>query len=79
MFNHHKVELEWGGRPLTLESGKIARQADGAVLVTYGETTVLATAVADRQPKPGLDFHSRDGHRHDLSAALIDTSTSQNR
>jgi polyribonucleotide nucleotidyltransferase len=56
MFNHHKVELEWGGRPLTLESGKIARQADGAVLVTYGETTVLATAVADRQPKPGLDF-----------------------
>ena len=56
MFNHHKVELEWGGRPLTLESGKIARQADGAVLVTYGETTVLATAVADRYPKPGLDF-----------------------
>ncbi len=56
MFNHHKVELEWGGRPLTLESGKIARQADGAVLVTYGETTVLATAVADRQPKLGLDF-----------------------
>ena len=56
MFNHHKVELEWGGRPLTLESGKIARQADGAVLVTYGETTVLATAVADRHPKPGLDF-----------------------
>jgi polyribonucleotide nucleotidyltransferase len=56
MFNHHKVELDWGGRPLTLESGKIARQADGAVLVTYGETTVLATAVADRHPKPGLDF-----------------------
>jgi polyribonucleotide nucleotidyltransferase len=56
MFNHHKVELEWGGRPLTLESGKIARQADGAVLATYGETTVLATAVADRQPKLGLDF-----------------------
>jgi len=56
MFDHHKVELEWGGRTLTLESGKIARQADGAVLVTYGETTVLATAVADRHPRPGLDF-----------------------
>jgi len=56
MFDHHKVEMEWGGRTLTLESGKIARQADGAVLVTYGETTVLATAVADRQPKLGLDF-----------------------
>ncbi len=56
MFDHHKVEMEWGGRTLTLESGKIARQADGAVLATYGETTVLATVVADRQPKLGLDF-----------------------
>ena len=56
MFDHHKIEMEWGGRTLTLESGKIARQADGAVLATYGETTVLATVVADRQPKLGLDF-----------------------
>ena len=56
MFNIAREELEWGGRPLIIETGKIARQADGAVLVTYGETTVLATAVADRQPKPGLDF-----------------------
>ncbi len=56
MFNIHKQELTWGDRPLTIETGRIARQADGAVLVTYGETTVLATAVADRMPKPGLDF-----------------------
>jgi polyribonucleotide nucleotidyltransferase len=56
MFDHHKVEIEWGGRPLTLESGKIARQADGAVLVTYGETVVLATAVSAKSPKPGIDF-----------------------
>ncbi|MEQ8746474.1 polyribonucleotide nucleotidyltransferase [Pyruvatibacter sp.] len=56
MFDIHKQEIEWGGRTLTLETGRIARQADGAVLATYGETTVLATVVADRQPKPGLDF-----------------------
>ena len=56
MFNHHKVEVEWGGRPLILETGKIARQADGAVLATYGETVVLATVVSAKEPKPGFDF-----------------------
>ena len=56
MFNHHKVEIEWGGRPLILETGKIARQADGAVLATYGETVVLATVVSMKEPKPGFDF-----------------------
>lgn len=56
MFNTHKVEIEWGGRPLTLETGKIARQADGAVLATYGETIVLATVVSAKEPKPGQDF-----------------------
>ena len=56
MFNQHKVEIEWGGRPLILETGKIARQADGAVLATYGETVVLATVVSAKAPKPGLDF-----------------------
>ena len=56
MFNHHKVEIEWGGRPLILETGKIARQADGAVLATYGETVVLATVVSAKEPKPGQDF-----------------------
>ncbi|HVY56521.1 MAG TPA: polyribonucleotide nucleotidyltransferase [Xanthobacteraceae bacterium] len=56
MFNHHQVEIEWGGRPLKLETGKIARQADGAVLATYGETVVLATVVSAKEPKPGFDF-----------------------
>jgi polyribonucleotide nucleotidyltransferase len=56
MFNIHKTELMWGGRKLTIETGKIARQADGAVMVTYGETTVLCTAVAAKSPKPGVDF-----------------------
>jgi polyribonucleotide nucleotidyltransferase len=56
MFNITREEIDWGGRPLVLETGRIARQADGAVLATYGETSVLATVVADRSPKPGLDF-----------------------
>ena len=56
MFEITPEEIEWGGRPLVLETGRIARQADGAVLATYGETTVLATVVAERSAKPGLDF-----------------------
>jgi len=56
MFDHHLVEIEWGGRPLTIETGKIARQADGCVLVTYGETTVMCAVVSDKAPKPGMDF-----------------------
>ena len=56
MFDINRVELDWGGRKLILETGKIARQADGAVIATYGETTVLATVVAAKQPKPGIDF-----------------------
>ena len=55
-FDHHKVELDWGGQPLTLETGKIARQADGAVLATLGETVVLATVVSAKTPKAGIDF-----------------------
>src|SRR3954465_1824877 len=56
MFNVHKESFEWGGRTLTLETGKIARQADGAVLATYGETVVLATAVGAATAKEGQDF-----------------------
>lgn len=56
MFDVHTVEIEWAGRPLKLETGKIARQADGAVLATYGETVVLATVVSAKSPKPGQDF-----------------------
>ncbi|MCA0199280.1 MAG: polyribonucleotide nucleotidyltransferase [Proteobacteria bacterium] len=56
MFKVTRKELDWGGRKLILETGKIARQADGAVLATYGETTVLCTAVGAKSPKPGVDF-----------------------
>jgi polyribonucleotide nucleotidyltransferase len=56
MFTIAKEELDWGGRTLTLETGRVARQADGAVLATYGETVVLATAVGAREPKAGIDF-----------------------
>jgi polyribonucleotide nucleotidyltransferase len=56
MFNIVKETFDWGGRELTLETGRIARQADGAVLATYGETVVLATAVGALQPKEGIDF-----------------------
>ncbi|MBV8736515.1 MAG: polyribonucleotide nucleotidyltransferase [Alphaproteobacteria bacterium] len=56
MFHVYRKELTWGGRRLVLETGKLARQADGAVLVTYGETTVLCTAMAMKSVKPGQDF-----------------------
>jgi polyribonucleotide nucleotidyltransferase len=56
MFDIKRVEIDWAGRPLILETGKVARQADGAVVATYGETTVLATVVAAREERPGIDF-----------------------
>ena len=56
MFNYFRKELDWGGRKLVLETGKIARQADGAVLGSYGDTIVLCTAVGMRSAKPGQDF-----------------------
>jgi polyribonucleotide nucleotidyltransferase len=56
MFDIHREEIDWAGHKLVLETGKIARQADGAVLATYGETTVLATVVSAKTPKAGIDF-----------------------
>jgi polyribonucleotide nucleotidyltransferase len=56
MFDKQTVSLEWAGRTLTIETGRVARQADGAVLVTYGDTTVLATATFRKEAKPGQDF-----------------------
>src|SRR6187401_674278 len=56
MFDIHTVELDWGGRKLVLETGKVARQADGAVVATYGETKVIATVVAAKAPREGVDF-----------------------
>ncbi|MBK76572.1 MAG: polyribonucleotide nucleotidyltransferase [Henriciella sp.] len=56
MFKIFRKELDWNSTPLVLETGKVARQADGAVMVSLGETTVLCTAVAAHSPKPGQDF-----------------------
>ena len=56
MFNIHSEEIIWGGRTLKIETGKIARQADGAVIVTYGGTSVIATVCAEKKPKAGIDF-----------------------
>src|SRR5262245_9035340 len=56
MFQAQRVEIEWAGRKLTLETGRLARQADAAVLAQYGETSVLATVVAEKTARPGIDF-----------------------
>jgi polyribonucleotide nucleotidyltransferase len=53
---YHKVEIMFNGQPLTIETGKMARQADGAVVVTYGETKVLCTVVSARKMREGQDF-----------------------
>jgi polyribonucleotide nucleotidyltransferase len=56
MFNYYRKELDWGGRKLILETGKVARQADGAVMARYGDTIVLCTAVGVKSARPGQDF-----------------------
>ena len=56
MFTIYKKEFQWGDKTVVIETGKIARQADGAVLVSMGQTTVLCTAVAAKSAKPGQDF-----------------------
>ena len=56
MFDKQTVSLEWAGRTLTIETGRVARQADGSVMVTYGDSCVLATAVFQKEAKPGQDF-----------------------
>jgi polyribonucleotide nucleotidyltransferase len=69
MFNIYKQEVMWGGRLLTLETGKIARQANGAVLATYGETSVLCTVVAEKKVRPGIDFFPLVVHYQEKSFA----------
>ena len=56
MFDVNRKEIDWGDRRLVLETGRIARQADGAVVASYGETAVLCTAVAQKIPRVGVDF-----------------------
>ena len=69
MFNVVKKSIEWGHDTLTLETGRIARQADAAVLATYGETSVLATVVYARSPKPGQDFFPLTVHYQEKTFA----------
>ncbi len=69
MFDIHRKEISWGGRPLIMETGRIARQADAAVMVTYGETTVLATVVAEKKPREGLDFFPLTVHYQEKTYA----------
>ena len=69
MFDVQREELDWCGRKLTLETGRVARQADGAVLATWGETTVLATVVAAKAPKPGQDFFPLTVHYQEKAFA----------
>src|SRR5437762_12732889 len=69
MFQVFRKELNWGGRRLVLETGKIARRADGAVRATYGETTVLCTAVAAKSAKTGQDFFPLAGNYHQKTIA----------
>ena len=69
MFNIFRKELDWGGRKLVLETGRMARQADGAVLVTYGDTVVLCTAVGQKAAKPGVDFFPLTVHYQEKTFA----------
>ena len=69
MFDTKTVSLEWGGKTLTLETGRIARQADGAVLATYGETVVLCAVTAARSVKEGQDFFPLTVHYQEKFSA----------
>jgi len=69
MFQEYRKEIEWGGRTLVLETGKVARQADGAVIVTYGDTSVLCTVVGEKAPRPGLDFFPLSVHYQERAYA----------
>jgi polyribonucleotide nucleotidyltransferase len=69
MFDIQREELDWCGRKLVLETGRIARQADGAVLATWGETTVLATVVAAKEAKAGQDFFPLTVHYQEKAFA----------
>ncbi len=69
MFQITRKEMEWGGRRLVLETGKVARQADGAVVATYGETSVLCTVVAAKEAQPGVDFFPLSVHYQERAFA----------
>ena len=56
MFKNFKEEIDFGGKKIILETGKIARQADGAIIATYGETVVIATVVGAKKVNPEIDY-----------------------
>ncbi|MFC0687548.1 polyribonucleotide nucleotidyltransferase [Novosphingobium clariflavum] len=69
MFDVKTVSMEWGGKTLTLETGRVARQADGAVLATYGETVVLCAVTAAKSVKEGQDFFPLTVHYQEKFSA----------
>jgi len=69
MFNTKTVSIEWGGKTLTLETGKVARQADGAVIATLGETVVLCAVTAAKSVKEGQDFFPLTVHYQEKYSA----------
>lgn len=69
MFNVFRKEIEWGGQTLTLETGKVARQADGCVIATYGETVVMATVVGAKKSNPDVDFFPLSVHYQEKAFA----------
>jgi len=69
MFKEFRKEIDWGGKTLVLETGKIARQADGAVMATLGESKVLCTVVGAKSPKPGIDFFPLSVHYNEKAFA----------
>ena len=69
MFKEYRKEIEWAGRTLVLETGKVARQASGAVIVTYGETKVLCTVVVEKSERPGIDFFPLSVHYQEKTYA----------
>ncbi len=69
MFEVTRREIEWGGRPLILETGKVARQADGSVMAQYGDTVVLCTATASKSPK-AVDFFPLTVNYQEKTAAV---------
>ena len=69
MFDIHTETIEWAGRTLTFETGRVARQADGAVVASYGDTMILATAVGAKSMNPDQDFFPLSVHYQEKSYA----------
>ena len=69
MFNITKKSIQWGQETLTLETGRVARQADGSVIATLGETSVMANVTFAKAPKPGQDFFPLTVHYQERTYA----------